>query len=62
MAELINLRQARKVKARIKQEKSAVHNRVAFGQTNAAKALTRAEANLAKITLDNKRRSKSENV
>lgn len=62
MADLINLRQARKAKTRAKQEQSAAQNRVDFGRTNAAKALTRAETNLAKVTLDNKRRDKSDNI
>ena len=62
MADIINLRQARKAKTRAEQEQSAGQNRIDFGRTKAAKALSRAETNLAKVTLDNKRRDKSENI
>ena len=41
MAEIVNLRQARKQKARAEKEARAAENRVSFGRTKAEKKLTR---------------------
>jgi hypothetical protein len=43
MAEIINLRMARKAKARTEAEKQADENRVKFGRTKAEKRLRKAE-------------------
>lgn len=42
-ADVINLRRARKAKARAEREKTAADNRVAFGRSKAEKQLTKAE-------------------
>jgi hypothetical protein len=42
-ADVINLRRARKAKARTEREKTAADNRVAFGRSKAEKQLTKAE-------------------
>jgi hypothetical protein len=60
MAEIINLRQARKKKARAEKEAHADANRIAFGRTKAAKKLTKAEQELAKSRLDSHKRDDSE--
>jgi hypothetical protein len=51
-AEIINLRQARKTKARADKEKQAEQNRLTFGRTKAEKNLTRALNEKAEKTLD----------
>jgi hypothetical protein len=56
MAEIINLRQARKQKARAEKEVRANENRIAFGRTKAEKNLSQAEQNLAKSRLDSHKR------
>jgi hypothetical protein len=43
MAEIVNLRMARKAKARAEAEKTAGENRVKFGQTKADKQARKAE-------------------
>jgi uncharacterized protein DUF4169 len=60
MAEIINLRQARKQKARAEKEARADENRVAFGRTKAEKSLTQAEQDLAKSRLDQHKRDDNE--
>jgi uncharacterized protein DUF4169 len=60
MAEIINLRQARKQKARAEKEVRADANRVSFGRTKAEKMLTKAEQDLAKSRLDAHRRDPDE--
>lgn len=52
MAEIINLRQARKKAARNEKEKQAEQNRLTFGRTKAEKNLTRALNEKAEKTLD----------
>ncbi len=47
MAEIINLRRARKAKAREEAEATAAANRIAFGRTKAERAVTDAEQRLA---------------
>ena len=56
MAEIINLRRARKQKARAEKEARANENRVAFGRTKAEKNLSQAEQDLAKSRLDSHKR------
>lgn len=52
MAEIINLRQARKQKARAQAEKTAEQNRIAFGRTKAERKLTEAERDKAARHID----------
>lgn len=51
-AEIINLRQARKAKARNDKERQAEQNRLTFGRTKAEKSLTRALNDQAEKRLD----------
>ncbi len=51
-AEIVNLRQARKAKARIEKERQAEQNRLTFGRTKAEKSLTRALNEQAEKRLD----------
>ncbi len=60
MAEIINLRQARKQKARAEKEARADQNRIAFGRTKAERNLTKAEQELAKSRLDSHKRDDNE--
>jgi len=60
MAEIINLRQARKNKARAEKEVRAEQNRISFGRTKAEKKLTKAEQDLAKSRLEAHRREPDE--
>jgi Domain of unknown function (DUF4169) len=60
VAEIINLRQARKNKARAEKEARADANRISFGRTKAEKNLTKAEQDLAKSRLDSQRRDDNE--
>jgi hypothetical protein len=48
MANVVNLRHARKVKARADAEKQAEANRVSFGRTKAEKKKTQAEIDAAR--------------
>ncbi|MFB9947208.1 DUF4169 family protein [Rhizobium puerariae] len=57
-AEIVNLRQFRKGKARLEKEKEAEQNRIAFGRTKAEKSLTRARNEKAEKTLDQGRLEK----
>lgn len=52
MAEIINLRQARKNKARASKEARAEQNRLTFGRTKAEKDLTKAEREMEQRRLD----------
>ena len=52
MAEVINLRAARKSKLRIDKETIATQNRAKFGQSKAAKSLDAAQAKLNYDRLD----------
>lgn len=52
MAEIVNLRQARKKKARAEKEARAAENRILFGRTKAEKELTKAERDLAARRID----------
>ena len=60
MAEIVNLRQARKQKARAEKEARADENRIAFGRTKAEKNLRQAEQELARSRLDAHRRDPDE--
>ena len=56
MAELINLRLARKAKARGEADRLAAVNCVAHGRSKAEKQLSRAEAERARLRLDGLKR------
>lgn len=56
MAEIVNLRQARKARARAAAEQKAAENRARFGRTKADKAIDRAEAARADRQLAGARR------
>lgn len=56
MAEIINLRQARKARARASQLQEAARNRASFGRTRDEKLRQRAEAERAARLLDGARR------
>ncbi|MHB0954121.1 MAG: DUF4169 family protein [Allorhizobium sp.] len=51
-ADVVNLRQFKKAKARTERERDAEQNRVSFGRTKAEKNLTRALRDKAQKTLD----------
>ena len=55
-AEIINLRRARKAKARTAREKEAEANRLAFGRTKAERAATEAERDRAERGIEGHRR------
>jgi hypothetical protein len=59
-AEIINLRRARKAKARSEHETRAADNRVAFGRTKAEKALAEAERRRAETSIEGHRRETEE--
>ena len=56
MADIINLRTARKRKARDEKAEKAAQNRIVFGRTKAEKDLTLAEAEQAAKKLDGHKR------
>jgi hypothetical protein len=60
MAEIINLRQARKNKARAEKEARAEQNRISFGRTKAEKKVTKAEQDLASSRLEAHKRDPDE--
>lgn len=60
MAEIINLRQARKNRARADKEVRAEQNRISFGRSKAEKTLTKAEQDLAKSRLEAHKRNPDE--
>ncbi len=55
MAEIVNLRRARKDRARAGKEAQAADNRTRFGRTKAEKAEAEAERARAEIGLDGKK-------
>ncbi|MGD9739351.1 MAG: DUF4169 family protein [Bauldia sp.] len=59
MAEIVNLRRARKDKARAEKERKAEANRVAFGRTKAEKAASEAEKAAVSRRLDGHRRDET---
>ncbi|GEM_PF-521720 len=60
MADIINLRQARKAAERKRQQQQAAANRAHFGQTRSAKAAIRSEAERMLRSLDGARRDGAE--
>ena len=52
MAEIINLRRARKRKERADKEAQAAENRIAFGRTKAERTVSEARNDLAKRRLE----------
>ncbi len=59
MAEIINLRQARKRKARSDKEAKAAENRVTFGRTKEERRLAEAEKDLAVRRLEGHKRDET---
>ncbi len=55
MAEIVNLRRARKDQARAGEEARAVENRTRFGRSKAEKRATEAERGRAETALDGKK-------
>jgi hypothetical protein len=55
-AEIVNLRRARKQKARAGKEREAAANRIAFGRTRAEKAATVAERERSERAIESHRR------
>ena len=55
MAEIVNLRRARKLKARERQQAEAAQNRAVFGRSKAEKRLVESERALAETSLDARR-------
>ena len=55
MAEIINLRRARKQRARAEAEKAAGQNRIDFGRSKAERSLTEAERDKAARHVDGHR-------
>jgi len=60
MADIVNLRQFRKTKARSEKESQAEQNRLAFGRTKSEKTLTKALNEKAERVLDQKKLDKSD--
>jgi len=56
MAEIINLRLARKARAHTKAEEQAAENRAKFGRSKAEKTIQQAEADRQARTLDGAKR------
>jgi hypothetical protein len=55
MAEIVNLRRARKDKARVAKDARAAENRTRFGRTKAEKRATEAERGRTETALDGKK-------
>jgi hypothetical protein len=55
MAEIVNLRRARKSRARVEKDAQAADNRTQFGRTKAEKRVTEAERAQTKTALDGKK-------
>lgn len=60
MAEVINLRMARKAKNRVKAEQSAAENRARFGRSKIQKTADKAEVERTTRILDGARREDAE--
>ena len=58
MAEIVNLRRARKLKERGRQQAEAAENRALFGRSKAEKHLIESERALAEANLDARRLAK----
>jgi hypothetical protein len=55
LAEIVNLRRARKLRERERQQAEAAQNRVLFGRSNAEKRLIESERALTEASLDARR-------
>jgi hypothetical protein len=55
LAEIVNLRRARKLKERERSQAEAAQNRAVFGRSKAEKRLTERERTLAEASLDGRR-------
>lgn len=55
MGEIVNLRRARKDRARADADRKAEANRIAFGRSKAEKSLTQAERDLAERRIEGHR-------
>jgi hypothetical protein len=55
-AEIVNLRRARKSKARAEREKTAADNRIAFGRSKSEKQLSKAERERSERAVEAHRR------
>jgi hypothetical protein len=55
-ADIVNLRRARKAKARTEREKVAAGNRIAFGRSKSEKQLSKAERDRDRKAIDAHRR------
>ena len=62
MAEIVNLRAARKQRARNQSEQRAAENRVLFGATKAQKEADRAARNLSERRLEGHRRENGDDA
>lgn len=62
MGEIINLRRAKKQRARVEAESEAAANRAAHGRTKVEKALTSAEKDRAAAVLDAHKREDGDDV
>ena len=60
MAEIVNLRQARKRKARAEKEAQAAENRVAFGRPKAERSLGKAQRDIDLRRLEGHRRNEAD--
>ena len=58
MAEIVNLRRARKLKERERQQAEAAQNRAVFGRSKAEKNLIESKRALAEASLDARRLAK----
>ena len=58
MAEIVNLRRARKLKERERSQAEATQNRAVFGRSKAEKRLIESERALAEASLDARRLAK----
>ena len=58
MAEIVNLRRARKLKERERQQAEAAQNRAVFGRSKAEKNLIESKRALAETSLDARRLAK----
>jgi hypothetical protein len=60
MADIVNLRKARKAKARVEKEAQAAENRIKFGRSKAERDLGAASRRLAERKLEGHRRDGDE--
>jgi hypothetical protein len=58
LADIVNLRRARKLRERERQQTEAAQNRVVFGRSKAEKRLVESERALAEASLDARRLAK----